>query len=81
MIRLSIGGVQAMPYGVINNWGIYSIVGYPPCSLMVFLPPLYNQLSNKQGIGVENLFTCLISHKEICTKMGSNLGLIGGFNK
>jgi hypothetical protein len=29
----------------------------PPCSLLVFLPPLYNQLSNEQGIGVENLYT------------------------
>jgi hypothetical protein len=47
----------AVPYRVIGTWGTYSIVDLPPCSLMVFLPPLYNLLSNKQGIGVENLFT------------------------
>jgi hypothetical protein len=50
-------GNQAVFYRVIDTWGTYSIVGIPPCSLLVFSPPLYNQLSNEQGIGVENLFT------------------------
>jgi len=42
-------GAQAVPYGVIDTRGKYSIVFVPPCSLMVFLPPLHNQLSNEQG--------------------------------
>jgi hypothetical protein len=42
-------GAQAVPYRVIDTRGKYSIVFVPPCSLMVFLPPLHNQLSNEQG--------------------------------
>jgi hypothetical protein len=49
-------GAQAMPYRVIDNCGRYSIVDTPTYALMVFFPPLYNQLSNAQGKGVENLF-------------------------
>jgi hypothetical protein len=29
---------------------------------MVFLSPLYNQLSNEQGTGVENLFNPIFYH-------------------
>jgi hypothetical protein len=32
---------------------------------MVFLPPLYNQLSNQQGIGVESLFIGSISNERM----------------
>ena len=38
---------------------------YPRCSLMVFLPPLYNQLPNEQGIGVENLFIPIFYQREL----------------
>jgi hypothetical protein len=50
-------GAQSLPIRVINTWRIYSIVDYPLSSLLVFLPPLYNRLSNEQGVGIENLFT------------------------
>ena len=51
-------GAQAVPYGVVDTErSEVQLLIPPPCSLMDFLPPLYNQLSNEQGIGVENLFT------------------------
>jgi hypothetical protein len=46
-----------MPFGVIDTKQSEVQLLIPPLySLMVFLPPLYNQLSNEQGLGVENLF-------------------------
>jgi hypothetical protein len=50
-------GVQAMPYGSSTPCEAKFNCFFPPCSLIDFLPLLYNQLSNEQGKGVENLFT------------------------
>lgn len=36
----------------------------PPCSLIVFVPPLYNQPSSEQGIKVENYFTLIFIYKQ-----------------
>jgi hypothetical protein len=47
---------------VIDTWGDYSIVGIPPCSHMVFLPPYITSFQTSRGIGVENLFKPMLSH-------------------
>ena len=63
-------GIRAMPYGVVNTCGAYSIVDHPPCLPIVFLPPLYNQLSNEQGKKSRKPFPwCLIYGKYNCSPM------------
>ncbi len=40
-------GVQVVPYKVIDTERSEVQLLIPPCSLLVFSPPLYNQLSNE----------------------------------
>jgi hypothetical protein len=56
--------IQAVPYGVTDTGGLVFSCKDPPCSLMVFLPPLYNQLSHEQGRLLDSDFSTTISHRQ-----------------
>jgi hypothetical protein len=61
-IQLPLTPSQAVPCRAIATERSEAQLLIPPCSLMIFIPPRYNQLSNEQGVKVEILFIRSVSY-------------------